>query len=167
MGEGLSRNLLFLHAFSGCDTTSRIYNMGKPGIIQLFLKHEAVRTSADIFSTCSQNKEDVICAGETTMKLLYGGSDRKGDYSLNDLRRRLFELKKATSTSYVQSKHLPPTSSAAAQHSLRVLHQVWTWIHICPDDSTLKPEDWGWKEKNGMLVPIYSTQQAAPELLKC
>ena len=101
------------------------------------------------------------------MMHLYGASADKGDHTLNDLRRRLFELKKASGDSYVQSKYLPPTSCATGQHSLRVMLQVWTWTNIFVSHNSLRPEEWGWKLEKGMLVPVYTTRGAAPdELLK-
>lgn len=38
IGPELRKRLLFLHAFTGCDTTSHIFGVGKPAAFQLLLK---------------------------------------------------------------------------------------------------------------------------------
>ena len=55
---------------------------------------------------------------------------------------------------------LPPTSSAARQHSFRVFHQVQLWRGI-----NLTPTDWGWILKDDQLLPIPTLKAAAPDKL--
>lgn len=65
----LSRSLLFLHAISGCDTTSRPYGIGK---VTVFKKVSALRNSVDTFTSPLSSKKDVMTAGENTLLEIYG-----------------------------------------------------------------------------------------------
>ena len=65
---------------------------------------------------------------------------------LDTLRYSRFCQKIKTRTSFVQLECLPPTSTAAVYHSLRVYHQVQQWRSVA-----LPPPDWGWKLADGRL----------------
>ena len=61
------------------------------------------------------------------------------------------------------------SKNACVKHSLRVFHQVQTWISF---ETQLPPTEWGWELKeNGILWPIYTTKPLAPEdllkIIKC
>lgn len=45
----IAENLLFLHAFSGCDTTSAAYNMGKVKFIKILQKHPKLASGTKLF----------------------------------------------------------------------------------------------------------------------
>ena len=78
--------------------------------------------------------------------------------SLNVLRYEMFEKSLSKKTFNLAS--LPPTEAAARQHSLRTYLQVQAWMN-----NPLDPFQWGWKTSKHGLVPIPTTQQAAPEEL--
>ena len=40
LGETFCENVLFMHAFLGCDTTSRIYSIGKGVIVKKFIEED-------------------------------------------------------------------------------------------------------------------------------
>ena len=113
--------MLFSHAILGCDTTSRVFSIGK----ELALKH--VRsdnhfiTQAEVFLQENATLADISSAGEAALACLYTGA--VGD-TLDKLRLLRFHQKVATSTRFMQPENLPPTSSAAKYHSLRVYLQV-------------------------------------------
>lgn len=58
---------------------------------------------------------------------------------------------------------LPPTERAAYFHGLRAHYQIIKWSLI--DDFEIAAVDWGWKERDGMLVPIMTDKEIAPETL--
>ena len=64
--------LPFIHAWSGCDTTSSIFNKGKPSFLNLVKKSVVVREAGRIFYSLSSTKDDIAEAGYI-FKLLYGG----------------------------------------------------------------------------------------------
>lgn len=116
LGE-VCQNILFTHAILGCDTTSRLYRLGKG----LSLKHihtdVCFRAQAKVFLDGRSTMEDTAKAGESALVSLYKGS--AGD-TLDKLRLVRFQQKVATSASWIRPENLPPTSSAAKFHSLSV-----------------------------------------------
>jgi hypothetical protein len=63
-------------------------------------------------------------------------------------------------TSTIKLESLPPTSAAAAQHSLRAYHQVQTWRGKMVDATA-----WGWQIGDGILAPVETTKEVVPENL--
>ena len=99
-----------------------------------------------------------MVAGEAAMVSLYKGT--AGD-TLDKLRLERFQQKIATSVSFVRPENLPPTSSAAKFHSLRVYHQVQVWKGVTNRD----PQTLGWKAVEGKLVPMQCDMEVAPKTL--
>jgi hypothetical protein len=154
LDAALAEALLFLHALSGCDTTSRPYGIGKVTVLS---KYAALKESISVFMSPSSLKEDIEKAGEEALLVIYGCT---ASLSLNSARVAKFMQKVATATQYVSPEKLPPTCDAAAFHSHRTYHQVQAWR-----GNDISPNDWGWKASSAGLVPIRMTQPAAPERL--
>ena len=131
--------MLFSHAILGCDITSRVFSIGK----ELALKH--VRsdnhfiTQAEVFLQENATLADISSAGEAALACLYTGA--VGD-TLDKLRLLRFHQKVATSKRFMQPENLPPTSSAAKYHSLRVYLQVQIWKEESRLGPYLHPESW-------------------------
>ena len=49
LGTDICESILFLHAFSGCDITSRIYGVSKLAVLSLFVKNESFRLCDGVF----------------------------------------------------------------------------------------------------------------------
>ena len=113
----LVASLPFLHALSGCDTTSRPYGIGKGTVLS---KYVELHQFATVFMSPSSSHEEIKQAGEQALLIVYGSSTS----DLNAARVEKFQAKVATSSGIVPPEKLPPTSDAATQHSLRVYHQV-------------------------------------------
>ena len=158
MGEDMAKRILFLHAFSGCDTTSRIFIKDKYPVLKL---HDDKRFQqvADIFMDPASSKENVVAAGETGMILLYDGRQTKNT-SLTQVRKEKFCDRTALSKMYVSTSAMPPTVSAAKQHSLRVHLQIMAWLGL-----SLDPKKWGWELKGSKYYPKYTENQPAPDNL--
>ena len=107
---------------------------------------------AQVFHS-SSDRNEIISAGETVLVKLYGGKD---DDSLNTLRHVKYVQKLSGATSSLQPNKLPPTSAAAKFHSLRTYFQVQEWLHLGSTETILDPVDWGWEEKGGMLLTVYT-----------
>lgn len=103
--------------------------------------------------------QDIIAAGEQALVIIYKG---KPGEMLDSLRYQHFCEKVATNTSHVQPQSLPPTSAAAKYHNLHVYFQVQTWKGSGDD---LMPEEWGWKESEAGLMPVYTDFPPAPDEL--
>ncbi|CAB4043449.1 Hypothetical predicted protein [Paramuricea clavata] len=65
----LSESLLFLHAVSGCDTTSRPHGIGKVGVLK---KYAALAESAAMFMASESSKVALETAGERAVLIMYG-----------------------------------------------------------------------------------------------
>lgn len=150
----LSEALLFLHALSGCDTTSRPYGIGKVTVLS---KYAELKRSASVFMSSSSSQEDIEKAGEDALLMIYGCLKST---SLNSAWVARFQVKVATSAGYVPPEKLPPTSNAASFHSHRTYHQVQAWR-----GNNISAEVWGWKGSTAGLIPSRMTQQAAPDRL--
>lgn len=73
--EDIKDHLLFLHAFSGCDTTSAIYSKGKANLISTFKKTDALRRVSEVISSPWSTQEEVGDASVMAVKILYGGKE--------------------------------------------------------------------------------------------
>ena len=150
-------NLLFVHALLGCDTTSRVFGIGKRAALKKLQQSEYFGHQAEFFCNPAVSYSDIDKAGENALVCLYGGEQGE---NLNALRLRQFCQRVASSSTYVQPCSLPPTSAAAKFHSRRVYHQVQTW-----KGKSLNAEDWGWSIRDGIMTPTGTDQKPAPDYL--
>jgi hypothetical protein len=158
LGEDVCLSILVLHAILGCDTTSRIHGIGKGIALKACEEKSVFRQQCSVFMNAQAKQPDIILAGEKALVTLYGG--KPGD-TLDALRYSRFCQKVASATSFLQPENLPPTSSAAQYHSKRVYYQVQEW----KGNHALKPCEWGWKLKDGKLLPVTTHLPAAHESL--
>ena len=162
LGPIVCKHILFIHAVSGCDTTSRLFGIGKGQALKTYCSSELFQEQAHVFDTNDGNKEEIVSAGEKAVICLYKSKNE----GLDDLRHKKFCQKVATSSSPVQASSIPPTSAACHYHSLRVYHQVQQW-----KGQDLNPCNWGWKIQSGKCVAIRTDLAAAPktllEIVKC
>ena len=130
--------LLFVHAITGCDTTSRIFGIGKNQSSKKMHGDPILCTSADTFSAPNQSHHVIESSGKIAMLAIYIG--RKTD-DLSNLRCSVLCRKAISSKTYVTPERLPPTESATKYHSMRVYFQIMVWMGKAGDkDST----NWGW-----------------------
>ena len=71
--DHIIRNLLAIHASSGCDTVSSLFGMGKLKVIKMCEKSNN-SSLLDIFGNSSASKEDIIREGLKFVKTLYRGA---------------------------------------------------------------------------------------------
>ena len=143
------QNLLLIHAWSGCDSTSAIYGHGKCAIIKIIQKFESVLSCCKTLADDAASYSHIASAGSQIFVKMYG---RKPSDNLDYLRYIKYMEYAATSTKTLQPEWLPPTERAAFIHSPRVHLQVMIWKSLgqCRYD----PCSWGWKMKNGVLAPV-------------
>ena len=154
--------MLFAHAILGCDTTYRVFSMGKGLVLKHIRFDKHFITQAEVFLQEHATLADISSAGEAALVCLYTGAVIG---TLGKLRLLRFHQKIATPpTCFVQPENLP-TSSAAKYHSLRVYLQV----QIRKGGSTLgphlHPQNIGWKAVEGKLVPTKCDMDVAPKAL--
>ena len=160
LGPAVCSRLLFVHALLGCDTTSRLYGIGKQVGLSKIHTDELSKV-ADIFMKECTTKEDIIHAGEKALVFLYNGDQRMG---LNELRFKNFSRKALRSSKHVEARDLPPTQASAKFHSMRVYYQMQEWRGKNDD---LNPLEWGWQMVNQKLLPVKTDLPPAPADLLC
>jgi hypothetical protein len=118
--QAQSEMALFLHAFSGCDTTSALFGQGKMKFLSTLKKQPCLEQNCAVYLSPNATPEQVTKAGESFLISLYGGNSES--QNLNDLRFKMFT--RAAAKTNMNLARLPPTSDAARLHSLRTYHQV-------------------------------------------
>ena len=125
-GDDVCSDLLFIHAFSGCDTTSRIFGVGKKSVVQKVIAGDSVlHECSKVFRTPTADPATVETTGCNAMVSLFNGG--KSD-SLASLRYSFLAKKVATAKTFVTPERLPPTTSATNLHSRRTYLQVMEWL---------------------------------------
>lgn len=153
----ITDNILFLHAFSGCDTTSSLFNQGKLKFLSILQKHQDLHDSIQVFQDSNAEPDAIADAGERFLLALYGA--KHGDnISLDAYRYQCFVRSLTKSKFNIAS--LPPTAAAARQHSFRTYYQVQEWQGVCKN-----VEEWGWKQSKAGLTPLTMLKDPAPEKL--
>ena len=156
LGEECCKCFPFMHALCGCDTTSRLNNIGKGVVLK---KQSALFECAAPFLSDKSTHEEIREAGERALIHVYNsGSDCE---SLDELRKKKFQGKVIKSLKSVEVKDLPPTSDAARYHSFRVYYQTQVWL----GNSKIKPDNWGWKINGKSLIPCTMDNSPAPDAL--
>lgn len=156
-------HILFLHALTGCDTTSALFGKGKKSIFKTIdtkLK-KGDRSLLDALRTLKSpnaDRSDILRSGIKLFLTIYNAP--KHITSLDEFRYQLFS-RAVTKKRAANLASLPPTEDAASQHILRSYLQTQLWLN-----NNLNPQEWGWKLKE-YLVPVMMTKEPAPqELLK-
>ena len=116
--------LSVVHAISGCDTTSRVFGIGKSSAPKK-LKSKHFVEQPNTFSNKEATAKEIKAAGENLLVVLYNGRERE---RLDTLRYQRFCEKVSSSSQVVEVQALKPTSSAAEAHSKRVFLQVQDWM---------------------------------------
>jgi len=106
---------------NSCDTTLRLYGIGKSKAISKLKTDISFSRQAAVFMKSYSKMEDVIKAEDNAIVSLYSEDP---DDVFNTLRLHRFYEKTTSSTAAVEPCVLPPTSAAAKYHSLRVCQQV-------------------------------------------
>ena len=105
MDSDIAEHMLFLHAISGCDSTSALYKQGKLKCIKVLKKNPDLLPHLSLFRDPSSDQQKIIEAGEKFLVALYGGDYKQA--IINKLR-----FKEYLSSAYKISTNLaslPPT----------------------------------------------------------
>ena len=106
--------LMFIHAMTGSDTTSRIFGVGKKAAFQYLAKGDHVlRSCVTAFTIPNQTTKLIDNLGCQAMAVLFGGN---GTDSLATMRYNIFSQKFVSASSCISPERLPPTESATKLH---------------------------------------------------
>ena len=114
-------NILFMHAMTGCDTTSCFHNKGKNSIFKSFeiksKKNPELTAAVQVFSQPNQSHEIILKSGHICLLNIYNASQKVKD--INESRYISF-TKAVVKKRAVNLATLPPTADAAKYHFFRV-----------------------------------------------
>lgn len=79
----IKQYILFIHAWSGCDSISAIFGKGKPSFFKLLSKSLSIKAVAETISDYWATQEEVNEASLNMFKEQYGG---KASYMLKKMR---------------------------------------------------------------------------------
>lgn len=158
LGPNMCMYLLFLHAFTGCDTTSHIHGIGMSTAFKKLMNSDELQNVAEIFCKEDRTQAEIEDAGKKAILLLYGC---RKDETLQELRYRVFKEKVASSKTFVKPERLPPTESAVKYHAFRTYFQILQWMKKNTEDAC----SWGWLNRNNEYFPKLSDLPPAPSSL--
>ena len=141
-GEGCQDEICLIHAFLGCDQTSRLHGIGKNRILQSVELKDLAKEVSSVFNAPNSSKQQVEDAG----KKLHLAVMKSKDVSLDKLRERVF-MSRVGKCQKIKAEQLPPTEDSARQHYFRVYGQVQEWR-----GSTIDPTEWGWRKEGRTLL---------------
>lgn len=155
--------ICFLHAFSGCDTTSCFYKKGKNKLLEIVLKNKALHPLINSFYVSQtakgfNTKKDEIKENTLaiTMALYRAPPSVK---TLSELRYYYFKKLSSSKNSSFKLESLPPTEAAAAQHGYRTFLQIQMWSI----NRTILATQYGRELNNEkVLIPVQSDKNMIP-----
>jgi hypothetical protein len=160
-GYSVAKQLLFIHAVSGCDTTSSMFGLGKATSYKRITRRGELASKIQVFGDLNASHSQVTEAGMPVLAILYGGTLTD---SLDHLRYVQYLNLLATSSVRLRPERLPPTHNAAAYHLYRVHCQVAQWKSL--STTVTDPLKWGWFLQNDKFWPITTDLEAAPDELR-
>ena len=115
---GMVDNMVFVHAATGCETTSAVYRKGKRLPFRK-LKSQPALCAVQVFNYHQASRNPKAAAGEAFLCVVYGG---KIDDHLKVKRHQLYlrTIAKQKLCAKFDLATLPPTSASARQNSFRV-----------------------------------------------
>ena len=157
LGPEVCRYLLFIHTFTGSDTTSRIFNVGKQTVFGK-LKDPMIINVAKNFTTPGLDKNLICEHGLKAMVIVCGG---KLKVDLMQLRYNVLVNKILAAKKFLSPEPLPQTESATNYHSMSTYLHTIIWMGTSED---MDPRERGWKE-GGKYIPLLTDNPPTPEFL--
>ena len=155
----MKQHLLFIHAFTGCDTVSSIFGLGKKSALALLEEDITSEWDClDVFKSDDASHEDIASVGEKFLLKLYGGSSSESLDTHRYLQYIRSMQRNSLASPTFKLECIPPTSGACKFHSYRAYLTVQQWLgnyHL--------PTQWGWQYQNGKLVPVFTDREVAPK----
>ena len=153
----VSKALLGLHGFTGCDTISAFSGKGKVKPLQLMLKNIAY---FDLFASIGGEPElleDLFRVVQKFICVLYG---HKED-NTNNVCYKLYAAKQGR----LDPKSIPPCSDSLRMHAARATYQVYIWRNCLESHPDIpSPVGFGWDQNDsGDFIIKWNTVNPAPD----
>ncbi|CAH1103765.1 unnamed protein product [Psylliodes chrysocephalus] len=139
----LRSHILFLHTFTGCDTTSAFFYRGKVTFCDLFEKSDDLHGFAEIFRQTHVAMDNLIDHGLRLALVLYGApkTERTSDKPAIELDQS-YQAKmyaKASNNKKVDLARIIPTANALTEPIELAYFQVQAWYGSQGQDETIDP----------------------------
>ena len=154
LGSDICAVLPFIHAMSGCDTTSSLFGIGKVKMLKLLQQSPELCKKVRIFGE-KKAKSEITKLGEEFVCLLY--QSNSSSKNLNEIRYSQYIAPR-----YVPLERMAPTSRAVYYHTLRAHMQVNTWKYL---KTSLDFTEYGFSMNDGCITPIITDMEPAPAQL--
>ena len=156
-----------LPAVFGCDTTSSFY---AHLLVQTLVPGEwtCLRRKMDVFKDPGSSHEQIHEAGLKIVAAHFSTDQSSVSEKLNEAREIQFHRKCSSKSAKrgVNLSSLVLSEDSVNLHLDRVYFQIQDW-----QGNALKPTDYGWEIKDGLLEPILMQQDPAPvclmEVMQC
>lgn len=89
--KSIKEHLLFLHSWSGCDTTSSMFGKGKNKLVESLIGSDVLQNISEVISNPWSDQSEVGNASIKAAVLIYGG---KGNDTLSKLRYKVVNFLK-------------------------------------------------------------------------
>ena len=155
--HSIKSNILFAHAWTGCDTTSHCYGFGKTQLLKYLKTRPEILPMVETISNVNSTVDAVSDCGVKLFLNAYGGSDCT---DLAHLRHIKFKTMMADKNQ-IDVFRLPPSERSVHFHALRVHLQIVVWSTL--DERCLDPLKWGWKSGSQGLEPVRTDLPPAPD----
>ena len=159
LGPHICKGLSFFHAFTGCDSTSSFYKVGKARFWAIWSAKVKAGdfTLSRIFEALSDRPEMVDeNAFDTLCDFVYAAYNLTREASFKSRRR-----KQLISTPNLNLRALVPSPSGVLQHIKRSAIQAGYLWKMCELETSIPdPVEWGWKcLPDGSLVPLWQSEE--------
>ena len=143
--------LPYVHALTGCDTTSYLYGVGKIRVFNKILKKPSVLSDLETLGQGSGLPVEYSKIERFVKTVCFAGKENE---TLVETRERLYNKQKVKS-----SQSLPPDPDSLKQAILRANHQMYYWSRLnIPIVRTIPLSDNGWMlNEDGGVVPVWFT----------
>ena len=121
LGDVVVSNVLFSHSLLGCDTTSRLYGIGKAKALSKIKMNSFFVHQAQVFMKSNSEKAAVIEAGDHALVAIYNGLQGE---NLDGLRLRKFCEKATCNTALVEPRTLPPLHPLQSSTASRCISRL-------------------------------------------
>ena len=166
LGQTRAKGLPFLHAFTGCDSVSSFWHIGKKKAWATAAENDTWQTFQFLSNSPENIPDEIFSIIQKFVILMYDKNCDKD--TVNAARRKLVGQGRTVD-------RIPPTEKALWEHLKRAIYQAgYVWGRCLQLRLDLpSATEWGWKndESGHEYVPLWSTQEqfgkAYRDLIRC
>lgn len=165
LSDDIRSALPFFHAYTGCDTVSSFYGIGKTRAWNVWMKMPDITQVFNNLSNSMEIQDEDFQMIEWFTVLMYDTTSTTR--SVNECRRILFTKRNRS------IENIPPTADALKLHVKRAILQTMIWKQCLQREMEIPPfTSFGWKRSSSCgYEPLWTTipevTKACSELMCC